>query len=468
MKPLARNFAATTIADAGSRVLGFLVTACLARRLGPSSFGILSIGISLLGYAVLLAGPGLSVFATRRIAATDGSERSFARSVMGLRAVLAAFWTVVALLGSLVVYGPAHSWLVVAAFLLGTIPMAWGPDWYLQGKNSMGWIAVARLGMYATYLVLVLALVREPSDAVWAGIAFTLSNTVMAIVLFVGYRSLAGGTGNAGDPKTPWSDLLKASFPLGVSALLAQTVVNLPVLLVGAIVSNFEAGLLGSAMKLVFFVLMVDRVFYVLFLPVASRAFAHGKEYLETVGIIAARVVLAVMIPVSILGMFYAGWAITIVYAQGFEQAGNVLLYSMPYALLTVVSTAMMTMLYAAGRESDVMKALTGGVITIVILCSTFAALWGAQGSAAALSLGEAVMAVLLAMNLKRVLRFPIEIICVRFLAAGVMMILSLYFVVGLHPVLGGTIGLVVFLLGAMASGGLTMSDFRILREKMA
>ena len=90
MKPLTKNLLSSSASDAGSRLLGFLVTAYLARVLGPPAFGIISIALSVLGYAVLFAGPGMNVMGTRLVASTRGAEAEFSSDVVSLRTLLAA------------------------------------------------------------------------------------------------------------------------------------------------------------------------------------------------------------------------------------------------------------------------------------------------------------------------------------------------------------------------------------------
>ena len=150
--------------DAGSRFLGFLVTAYLARVIGPPGFGLISIGLSVLGYAVLLAGPGLNVLGTRQVAASGGTAAEFSADVIALRAQLGAATACLASLLLLPVYGLSAAWATTAVFALSAIPMAASPDWYAQGRRAMGWLAASRLASAGVYLLLVVNFQRNLCD----------------------------------------------------------------------------------------------------------------------------------------------------------------------------------------------------------------------------------------------------------------------------------------------------------------
>ncbi|MGA9119173.1 MAG: oligosaccharide flippase family protein [Bacteroidota bacterium] len=466
MKPLARNFLAASGADAGSRFLGFLVTAYLARVLGPSSFGLMSIALSVLGYASLFAGPGLNVYGARYVASAGNSSFPVARQILVVRTLLGAVSACVFCAGALVLFGVSQDWLTLAVFVSAAIPMAATADWYLQGKNSIGRLAIARLTMYGAYLLLVVALVRSPADTVWSGVSFAAGTWVMAgVTLLFMFRSEHPVSRQSGGPQ--WAVLLKESLPLGLSAILAQTVANLPVLIVGAIMTTTEAGLFGSAMKLVFFALMLDRVFYLLFLPVASRT-ATSPEQLPPLVEMALKMVLSIAIPVTVLSIAFAGPLTVLVYGEHFAASAPVFAAAMPYFAFTVVSTVMMTTLYATHREKDFLTILAVGTLVLVVLCSALTVLAGTAGGALGLSLGELFMAVVLTRKVSSLVSIHVGKTVLAFLGAAGAMGVSLYVGRGFPPAAQAFGSATVFLGSVLLLKGITFRDIAFIREKLA
>ncbi len=465
MKPLARNVLAATGSDAGSRMLGFLVTAYLARVLGPSSFGLMSIGLSILGYAFLFSGPGLNVFGTRHVASSSTLEGIRAGEIVVLRVSLACLSTVLFAAGALAAFGFTRDWLTVALFIGAAVPMAASPEWFLQGKNAIGQLAVARLAMYVAYLGLVLLLVREPTDAPWSAVAFAGGATVMTAVTFMFMRTWEADRLRLISPGRAWV-ILRESLPLGGSSLLAQTIVNAPVLIVGAILTTKEAGLFGSAMKLVFFALMLDRVFYLLFLPVASR-WASETEHFKLIVAIALKMVLFIAVPVTLFAMAFAGTLTSIVYGNGYAAAAPVVAAAMPYFGLTVVSTVMMTVLFATHQEKAYMVTLSYGTAVLVVLCAGLTLLMGTVGSGIALSLGELVMVIGLTRKVSVFLSLPLERILLSYLIAAGTTAVAFWLTGGWPLIAQLIVGIAVFIVSVPVVRGVTTADVHFLRQRL-
>ena len=467
MKPMARNLLASAGSDAGNRLLGFFATAYLARVMGPQSFGLISVGISVLSYCILFAGPGLNVLATRTVAATPGPMLEFSRDVLGVRTMLAAAWAMIATLATFAFYGYSSAWATIAVFGFTAVPLALAPDWYVQGKGGMVALAVARFLMSVTYLLMLVVLVHGPGDTVWTAVAFCAGNCVMAAALGVTFNRMAGPFRLRVNLRRLW-ELLQESYPLGLSTFLTQTVMNLPVLIVAAVLSSKETGLFGAAMKLVFFALMIDRVFYLLFLPVASRAYVAGPDRMRHVTVLGLKMVLLVALPVGLAGVFNADWVVTIVFGAGFSNAAEAFKWMMPYFVTTVVSTVMMTVLFATQRERDFLKVLVPGTIAVVVFCAILTYQMGIAGSAAGLSAGEFVMTVMLIRQVITKQTIPLAATILPFVGSAILMGITLSLLSAMHPVLSSLVGSMVFAGSSILFRGFTREDVQVLRERIA
>jgi len=465
MKALSRNLLSATGSDAGSRVLGFLVTAYLARVLGPSSFGLMSIGLSVLGYAFLFSGPGLNVFGTRHVASRSSVQGIRAGEIVFLRTVLGCVMAILFSAGSLVAFGWSRDWATIALFVVATIPMAAAPDWFLQGKSAIGQLAVARLSMYVAYLVLVVLLVHQPTDAPWSAVAYTGGSCAMAIIALLFMRSWEPTTMLVLTPSRART-IVRESLPLGVSSLLAQTIVNAPVLIVGGILSTTEAGFFGSALKLVFFALMLDRVFYLLFLPAASR-WASEPERFHMIVAMGLKIVLLIAIPVTLFAMAYARTLTVMVYGDGYASAAPIVAAAMPYFALTVVNTVMMTVLYATHQERAFMATLVYGTTILVALCIGLTWIMGTTGGGIALSLGELAMVIGLTWRVRKLTGMHLERILYAYLLAAGGAMLVFWLAAALPMVVQAIAGLAAFFITLMAVKGITLGDVQFLRQRL-
>src|SRR5512137_3156507 len=96
-RPL-RNMTALFAGDVASRGIGFLITIYLARILGPAGFGLVSVGMALLGHLQLLSSPGVQLVEARNTARADGMDDRRFSGVLALRLALSIVLFVIAVL----------------------------------------------------------------------------------------------------------------------------------------------------------------------------------------------------------------------------------------------------------------------------------------------------------------------------------------------------------------------------------
>lgn len=465
LKPPLKNTLAAAAADGLSRLFGFVTTAYLARVLGTASFGVISIGLSVLGYAVLFSTPGVNIMGMREVAGTTDARRVLINEITSLRLLLA--FLAVALIASVgaLVFGVSGSWLIVVLFSASSIPFALSIEWYFQGKSRVVSVSVSRVLMYCCYLALVLFLVRSPGDLLWTPVAFWVANLVPAGYLAVVFWNGSGSLSLQWAPAR-WRSLLRASFPLGLSSLLMQTIVNMPILIAGGLLSIHETGLFSASMKLLFFVLMIDRVFNTIFFPAISRYRRLDEVQFPKAAVLGMKVMVAFSLPVAVIGAVFAATFTSLVYGPMYLEAAGVLQWLLPYFVCTTTNTALMCILYADKRDAEVMKVLMLGTGILVVLCLLLGLVWRGEGIAAGLSAGEGLITLLLFLMVGKTVRLNLARTLWPLLASGLVMGVVMVFMREVHMVAAVALGLLLFLVALFVLKGVTMEDIRFLRQR--
>jgi O-antigen/teichoic acid export membrane protein len=260
---------------------------------------------------------------------------------------------------------------------------------------------------------------------------------------------------------------MMSALPLGVSSLLTQTISNLPVILVGALQSTGAAGQFSAAMKLVFFALMIDRVLFAIFLPVAARTARADQTRFSRVIAVGIRLVLLVCTPLVVTGIALAPLAIEVVYGAGYEHAVVPFRVLTGYFGLTVLNTIFMCALLAMDREKDFVRATAVGTAILVVLCLLLPSLLGVTGTAVGLTLAEAAITVMLLMRVRQLVRLDYGRIFMPAAAAAAGMVATLILFQSVHPVLAVLAGTTVFVALGLLFGGLPKDDWRFLRERL-
>jgi O-antigen/teichoic acid export membrane protein len=463
VKPALRNTLSVAGADAASRLIGFVVTVYLGRVLGASAFGLLGIGFAVLGYVVLFSSPGVQVIGTRDVAAGTGAE--LVADVNSLRLILAALLTTMIAAWCVWLVREPEARLVIVIVSASALPLALSPDWFFQGKEQLFPVSVSKVLMYGVYLIVALWLVHSAGDVDLAAVAFTAGNLAATVVLLALLRR-SHGTLSLRWSWSSWRTLVVRSYPLGVSSFLTQTVTNLPILIVGIFLTTGDAGAFNAAMKLVFFVLIVDRVFYAVFLPAVSRHGSEAGEPFRRMVFLGLKIVLLVTMPVVLIGIALATPIIALVFGPEYPEAVPVLQYLLPYVPFTLANTVVMTALIAVHRQRDYMVVMSWGTALLTCLCVVLTAIVGIEGTAMSLPLGEAVMTVAFLMAGRRSLGDGLPRALMPALESAIVMSVVMVALHSLPWYATVPIALLGFGATALLRGGLNRDDVRFLRER--
>ncbi len=452
--------------DIGGRAVGFLVTLYLARVLAPASFGIINIGMAVLGYLSLLGSPGIQMVETRNAAAADGGMPARAGAILSMRLVIAPI--LICLTYAAVSLGgvPGATRDVVVLYSLSLVPMALSLDWLFQGKEDFLGVMTSRLLNAVVFGLCVLFFVRNESQIRLTPLAFLAGNAAGAVLLGVMYRRRYGVPVLGWNPSA-WTGLLRSNVPAGTAMFLAQSVSNLPPIVIGILLSNADAGVYSAGMKLIFLLLIVDRTLNALFLPVATRyAVSRQGEYPALLAAMLTAVAVF-MIPVLIGTCIVAGPAIALVFGPGYEEAVPVVRVLTGYVLLTLLNSIMICTLVAFGRTKTYSVIVSGGAVIVCVAVVAGTVLFGPPGSGAGIIAGESVMLFLLVRAASRVAPFPSFRFLLKPAIAGLVMAVSAVILAGFPPVVSLAGSTMLFLVVLAATNGLPRQEIRYLRERL-
>src|SRR5204862_10841 len=85
---LIRSFSTLAIGEVLARLAGLATVLLLARRLGPAGFGVITLGLTLVGWFGLVADSGTELLNVREVARRPDEFREIASRVLGLRLTL--------------------------------------------------------------------------------------------------------------------------------------------------------------------------------------------------------------------------------------------------------------------------------------------------------------------------------------------------------------------------------------------
>ena len=465
MKRPLKNLLALAAGDLGSRLLGFLINVYLARVLLPSAFGVMNIGLSVLGYLALVASPGMQVLEARNSALVAGADEQRVNSVLSLRLVLALGCVVVTGIASLLLISPAEVRESVILFALCLLPMAMFLDWFFQGKEQFTTLSIAKLITYGCYGIIVLLFVHSKDDIVWIPLGLTAGYTLATLFLFGAFRRF-GAFAFVWRPDE-WRRILAGSVPVGVASFLAQSAINLPPLALGWFVATAQAGVFSAALKVVFAMLMLDRLLNALLLPVLTRYASAKREELSFLLSVVVKSVLALTLPLTVGSALLAAPIITVIFGSSYGDAAVLLQILMGYFLFTVLNSVCVCTLIAFQKEKEYTSALNTGSLVLVtgILAGTL--LGEAQGAALGVVLGEGVTLALMVVRANATIRLPLLRLLLAPLGATLAMGAVVLALREQPAALQALLGIIAFIMIMIVTRGIDAREIQFLRERL-
>ncbi len=466
MKPALKNLGSLFLGDAGSRVIGFLITAYLARVLAPSAFGVLSIGLAVLGHLAILGSPGMQVVEVRNVAAGQDGLLRRVGAVLTLRCMIAVVLLALAWLVTAVTIDDAALRDVIRIYAAVLIPYALLPDWYFQGREDFLRLGFSRLLTYVVFGAAAFLLVRSADDVRFAALAFLIGTVVATLFLGIAYvRSVKR-------PTFPldldlWASILKENLPVGLALFLAQVVSNFPPLVIGGFLDTASVGQYSAALKLAYLILLLDRLFNALFLPVISRYIATRPAEASHLVAVTLKALLVLLLPVAVCGYVLAEAGVSLVFGDTYAAAVPLLRIMMGFIVLTVVNSLFVCILVASGREKVYSRSMLIGTGVLALGAVVLTPLFGAAGAAWALVLGELCTVTLMIRGAQPSGVVPEGAAVVRPLLASLVMAGVAWLLQSMHPLLAAGAGLAAYAVVSVVLSPLTGDEVRFLRERL-
>lgn len=243
---------------------GFLY---LLQVLPPAEYGLLGIASAALSLLIPWVDIGWSAVGTREAAAHPEAARAWLKAITSRRVAVACGLFALVTAIAFQVSDRTLAGLIVGNGLFLFIG-AFTPDWYLAARQRLGLLASARIVQGIVYVILVVWLVRGPSDILYQPLAGAASYALSIIVMLLGVVRHRGHVQPVRIPITEASILFGGTYAL-------QSVASLAMLAVGIWAGSSEAGLLNAGLR---FWVLGSVVASLPGLVVAPRLAAAGQD----------------------------------------------------------------------------------------------------------------------------------------------------------------------------------------------
>lgn len=469
VRQIARNAGGMALAQAITLLAGLVLTAYLARTLGPSAYGVLRFGLALLSYAAVLVQLGFRTLGTRELARDPSRREWLVTHVLSIRLVLFGLGLVLYLGCVAALPKPSGFKLVVAALGIALFGHALSIDWVYQGLQRMGFVALQQAVTTGVTLLGTILLVRSYSDLLTA--AFVMAGGLVAgpAALLVAYARSYGPIRIRYD-RDAWVSLIRPALPLAASAFMIALYYNMDQIMLGLLRTEGEVGLYAAGYRVVTAALAPAMVVYTAFLPTLSSALGDLAQ-MRNRARMHGRVQLALGLPISVGGFLLAPQLIVLLGGPEFAAGTAALRLLMLNVAIVYLNMVLGQPLPAWDLQRRHMYAIAGGACSNVVLNVVLIPPLGIEGAALATVSSEFIVLLGLGyLHYKAVATIHLSLLTRPAFATllGVALPCGLGLYYGLP--LAGTMAAVAlaYPLAAWATGTVTVDDLRRLRASRA
>ncbi len=386
---LFQGFAVLSGGQVLSKIVGFFVFASLARTLEPEGYGTVEYVVGSAVFFETLVECGLGVVGVRRIAHEPAKLPALAAQIPLARLGLAILCVPLMVLVVMpTVHDPVARGLVWL-FALSLLAVPWRQEWLMQATERMSEAAFAPALRMMVFAIVVVTLVRRPTDILAVGWAEIAAVSVMSLYC-VAIQQKRITPYRLRTPLDGLSGLAKEGALVGLGGLVWSANHYAPLLLVASVEGGQETAWFAAASRIVASLLVFSNVYYFNLYPAIARATARSRDELVSL--------LATSFRVVAWGGILVGLALTVLaeplcrlgFGGRFEQSGSILKIMAWVLPLTLLSGHARWSLVAAGRQSRVVYAQIAGSVAIATLGIPLVLVLGGRG-AAVVSIAAAV-----------------------------------------------------------------------------
>jgi len=466
---IVRNVIHLGLGQAATTILTILLSATLARTLGPSDFGLLYLLTSVATFAYVVVDWGHGGLIIRETARRPDRSGDLLGSALALRTVFAFVACAVAVATTWLLGYDVRTRVLTGALILGWLPQYLGLSfgWVFRGRERMDRDAVLNVVLKLATLIGSIACLALGGRLLGLVLAWSVAGCLTLGLGMAMYRRLHLPTISA--TMSTARELLRNGAPLLAISLAAgiEPYVNANILYKMA--SPAVVAWYGAALNIAGTLIAPATILGATMYPRLSTAVGDAAEFKRAFGM-SFRPLLLLAVLGAIGTYLFADVPVGLIYSlQKFGPAADSLRAFAPVLLLMYVDVFLATAIVAAGKAGRLAGAkvasvvlTTGLVFVLVPFCQARFAN-GGLGAMYAMAIGELLMVLAEGILIRDALDGrTIGDVC-RSLIAGAATILLMRLLPGLSPFLAIPLCVLVFGGVSLLVGAVKRSDVELL-----
>jgi len=304
------------------RAIGFLYFIFLARSLSVENLGIYAWVLGF-GYNFYpLADFGIERIVLKHLPRNLENVNPYLSKLLPLKLALAVMSGLLSIILGLVIGVGADKIIYLAIFSLALLPynlIQLYSSVENAKENSKTYASATILGPII-FSILGIAIVKTGINIGWLFTVHFAANLLILIHIISGSKSLNLSKGWRIDFPF-WKKILSESWVFALIIALAVFYIRIPLTVTGLVLSDYWAGIYGSASRFIEAGILIPQSLSLALFPLSSRLLLNDRVKLKSIYRKSIAILFAVSIPIGLVMFFGGKFIIPIIYGQAYANA---------------------------------------------------------------------------------------------------------------------------------------------------
>jgi O-antigen/teichoic acid export membrane protein len=415
---------ARSIGEVVAKLASLVLYIAIARELGQAQFGDFIFGISLSTVLMISAGLGMQELIAREVAKDRRHLHDLLWNVLSVKGLM-----LLAVLTVVVIVAVAKGYPLETGAAIVVIGVAVGIEYQtntfyavFQGVEQNHHVATSLIVNRISTTLMALAVLAAGGGILAVALAVTLGSVFGLAVAYLLLRRYVARPKHEITPGR-WRSLIKLGLPLGLVALLNQSLLRMTVIMLGFLAGSAAVGEYGAAFRLIEATMFVGWAFGGAILPWFSRHTGEGAVSMARGYEMVTKTMVTLLLPIALVFALFAEPLVELLYGSAYDGAVTPLRLLAAMTVLYGINSLVTAVLIGRDRPSGFTRPAAVVIAQSIVFSVILIPPYGADGAAITALSSSALLVALSFRNTTRLLGSisPARVLVAPLLAAGAL-----------------------------------------------
>lgn len=316
-KRVFKNFSWRFSTNLLSKLLGLITLPIISRAFGPDVFGRWNTLLTMLGYVSIPFTAGIVTYGVREVAKGNESEVG---KILSSRLLICIVSYLVSLIILYFIIGVAYEFMLAMTIgIVYLVSIAINVEYYYIGTSNFKVPALSQFIGQLFYLIGVVLFIRNQGDFIALAIIYFLYYLLNSGILLFKFPHKKNIHFKFSFKES--FKLIMNTYRIGISGIIENFSISLPIIILSALIGNYETGIFSASFKLIAIFLLGFHIILTVVAPDFIKLKGKGRSEIFPKVKLAIFLFLFLGLSASVFSYFLGEQIINFVYGDKFNES---------------------------------------------------------------------------------------------------------------------------------------------------